>query len=90
MNLKAIQGSSFVSIQSPRRVIYLLFCYYFVVIIIIISFGRSISAHFKFEATIDGLEHIFKKLYPLQNVRNLLPFLTQVTESKKFSLFLNN
>jgi hypothetical protein len=28
--------------------------------------GRGYSTHFKFEATEDGIEHVFKKLHPVQ------------------------
>jgi len=37
---------------------------------------------FKFEAKKDGLEHASEKLYPVQNVGNLLPFLPQFTEDE--------
>jgi hypothetical protein len=41
---------------------------------------------FKFEVKRDGLEHVSKKLYLVQNVGNVLPFLPQFTESEKLWL----
>jgi hypothetical protein len=52
--------------------------------------GRVYSAHFKYEASKGGLEHILKKLHRVQNVGNLLPFLPQSTESEKFLLYSHN
>jgi hypothetical protein len=43
---------------------------------------QGYSAHFKFEATKDRLERVLKKLHPMQNVGNLLLFLTQCAESE--------
>jgi len=48
--------------------------------------GAVLFPIFKFEAKKHGLEHVFKKLHPVQNVGNLLPFLPQFTESEKILL----
>ena len=48
--------------------------------------GRGYAVHFKFEAMKDCMEHVFKKLHPVQNVGHLLPFLPRLTKSKQILL----
>jgi hypothetical protein len=52
--------------------------------------GQGYLAHFKFEAMKDGMEHVLKKVHPVHNVGNLLPFLPQLTESKQILLYSQN
>jgi hypothetical protein len=63
---------------------------YFVTKIIITRVGQGYSAHFKFEAMKDGMEHVLKKLHPVQNAGNFLPFLPQLTQSKQILLYSQN
>jgi len=52
--------------------------------------ARGYSAHFKLQAKKDRLEHVLKKLHPVKNVFNLLPFLPQFIESEKCLLYSYN
>jgi hypothetical protein len=45
-------------------------------------------AHFKFEGIKDGMQHVLKKVHPVQNVGYLLPFLPQLTKSKQILLYI--
>jgi len=52
--------------------------------------ARGHSANFKLRAKKDGLEDVLKKLHPVQNVFNLLPFLPPFIESEKCLLYSHN
>ena len=52
--------------------------------------GWGLFLSFQIRGNEKGMEHVLKKLHPLQNVGNLFPFLPQLTENEQILQYSRN